>query len=365
MKRLEIGVFLPVAKNGFIRSTRAPSYEPCYRDNLAITKLAEEVGLDYAFSMLKWRGFGGRTRFWDSSLDSFSLMTALAAATQRISLIATVSPVAVHPAVMAKMSSTVDDVSGGRLGLNIVTGAVLAEYGQMGIVPAGYDDDRYGYASEWVQVLKRLWTEETVTHDGRYFQLQGCVSDPKPVQNPHPFLVCAGISDEGIRFTAREADYSFITASDSAATKALCARVKTISAEQGRSLKTATMKLIVLEDTVEKARSYWDYLSEAADIEAIQNTAAILGSQSRESAKARGAEHQARPADISAAARPIIGDPEAVAESLSELAVHGDLDSIMLTFADYLQGLRGFADKVLPLLAKDFDVGSTMADRSA
>ena len=76
MKRLEIGVFLPIGKNGFVISSNSPAYFPSYADNRDITLLAEEIGLDYVFSMAKWRGFGGTSQFWDQSLESFSLMAA-------------------------------------------------------------------------------------------------------------------------------------------------------------------------------------------------------------------------------------------------------------------------------------------------
>src|SRR5262249_5660916 len=105
IRRLELGVFLPNARNGFFFSSNAVPYAPSYDDNLAITVLAEEIGLDYVFSMLKWRGFGGATHFWDAALESFSLMAALAAVTQRVGLIATVNPLLFHPATMAKMAA--------------------------------------------------------------------------------------------------------------------------------------------------------------------------------------------------------------------------------------------------------------------
>src|SRR5437868_14051688 len=128
-------------------------------------------------------------------------MAALAAATKRVDLIATVNPLLFHPTMMAKMAATIDEVSGGRLGLNIITGATMGEYTQMGIVPEGYDRNRYAYATEWVHVLKRLWTEPSVTHHGEFFHLDDCVSDPKPLQKPNPVLVCAASSAEGLRFT--------------------------------------------------------------------------------------------------------------------------------------------------------------------
>jgi pyrimidine oxygenase len=119
-----------------------------------ITTRAEALGLDYVFGMAKWRGFGGSTGLWDSSV--------------RIRLIGTVTPILFHPAYLAKVAATIDDISNGRLGLNIVTGALLGEYTQMGGLPEQYDENRYAYATEWVQVLKRLWSEPRVTHHGRY-----------------------------------------------------------------------------------------------------------------------------------------------------------------------------------------------------
>src|SRR5438067_806290 len=169
MSRLELGVFLPIGNNGFLMSTTAPQYAPSFEMNKEISVLAENLGFDYVFSMSKWRGFGGPTRFWDVTLESLTLMTGLAAVTSRIGLIATVQPLLFPPAVAAKMSATVDDLSNGRLGLNIVAGSFLDEYEQMGLLPPNYAANRYRYAKEWLHVVKRLWTEDSVTFDGEWF----------------------------------------------------------------------------------------------------------------------------------------------------------------------------------------------------
>ena len=75
MNRLELGLFLPIASNGFVFSRNAPAYPPSYQDMLAITLEAERIGFDYVFSMAKWRGFGGEVEFWKHSLESMILMT--------------------------------------------------------------------------------------------------------------------------------------------------------------------------------------------------------------------------------------------------------------------------------------------------
>lgn len=186
MSKLELGVFLPIGNNGFMISRTAPQYAPSFAMNKQIAVLAETLGFDYVFSMSKWRGFGGATHFWDTTLESVALMTGLAAVTSRIGIIATMQPLLFPPAVAAKMAATIDDLSNGRFGINIVTGSFLDEYDQMGILPPDYGPHRYRYAAEWLHVVKRLWTEEAVTFDGEWFHLRDCRSSPRPVQNRIP-----------------------------------------------------------------------------------------------------------------------------------------------------------------------------------
>ena len=157
--KLELGVFLPIGNNGYLMSKTAPQYSPSVDMNMQIAKLAENYGFTFVFSMSKWRGFGGATSFWDSTLESVTLMTALAAVTSRIRIIATMQPLLYQPAVAAKMAATIDDLSNGRFGINIVTGSFMEEFGTDGVlVPPNYSASRYRYAAEWFEVVKRLWT---------------------------------------------------------------------------------------------------------------------------------------------------------------------------------------------------------------
>jgi pyrimidine oxygenase len=354
MKRLDIGVFLPIAKNGFLFSTAGPPYPPSYRTNLEISLLAERIGLDFVFSMSKWRVFGGATQFWDSAHESFSLMSALAASTQRIDLIATVNPLLFHPVMMAKMAATIQDVSGGRLGLNIVTGATIGEYAQMGVIPENYNENRYAYATEWTQALKRLWHEPSVTHHGDYFHLEDCVSDPKP--SPAPFLVCAATSGEGLRFTVREADWSFISGPDIASLKLFATRARAIAAEEGRKVKIAMPVMLVMGDTKEAAEAYQERLFAGADVEALSKIGKALSGENRERAQMRGAQ---RLTDRHAiyAGLPIVGSPRDVADQIIDLAEDGQADCLLLILVDYVEGLRRFGDEVMPLLGAALDVG--------
>src|SRR6266498_740988 len=116
-----LGVFMPVGNNGWILSKIGPQYLPTYKLNRDIAQLAEEIGFDYVFSMAKWTGYGGETRFCDYSIESFTLMSALAPVPPNLRLVASIAPILIHPTILAKMAATVDDICDGRLSINIVS----------------------------------------------------------------------------------------------------------------------------------------------------------------------------------------------------------------------------------------------------
>jgi len=120
VRPLDLGIFLPNAKGGAIMATGSPpQYFPTWELNRKNALIAENAGFQFLLSMVKWRGFGGETGHWDYSLESFTLMAACAAVTSRIQLYASVAIPTVHPAVIAKMTATIDDISKGRFGVNI------------------------------------------------------------------------------------------------------------------------------------------------------------------------------------------------------------------------------------------------------
>ena len=197
---LELGIFMPVANNGWILSPSADPAPPTFALNRFIAIEAERLGFEFLLAQSVWRGHGGATGFWDTSLECFTLMTALGAVTERIGLVASVQPVLYPPAVAAKMVATADEVSGGRFGINVVAGANLSEYEQMGLLPEDWGRVRYDYATEWIEAVSELWgSAGHVDTSGEWINLTDCVSNPKPIR-PTPPVFCAGSSDRGMRF---------------------------------------------------------------------------------------------------------------------------------------------------------------------
>ena len=170
----EFGVFLPVANGGWIVSRNTPVLDGGWAQNRDAALIAEAEGFDFVMAMGKWRGFGGDTGHWGHSLEAVTMMAGIAAVTKRVKIWATLHAILHNPAVAAKMIATLDHITGGRAGLNIVAGAYRGEFEQMDAWDASLDHDaRYDLTEEWTQIVKRLWTEPRVSFQGQVFHVQG------------------------------------------------------------------------------------------------------------------------------------------------------------------------------------------------
>lgn len=177
---MDIGVFIPIGNNGWLISTTSPQYKPSFQLNKQIVLAAERYGLDFVLSMIKLRGFGGSSEFWDHNLESFTLMSSLAAVTERIHLFASVPVLAMPPAIVARMAVTIDSIAPGRFGVNLVTGWQKAEYDQMGLWPG---NEHYPPLRPPERIRHRhapVWQTGRSDFKGRYFTMNDCRLSPPP-----------------------------------------------------------------------------------------------------------------------------------------------------------------------------------------
>ncbi len=346
----DLGVFLPMANGGWILSSTAPRLDGSYEYNRRVALLAEEIGLDFVMSMAKWRGYGGVTQHWRNSLDSQILMAALAAITSRVRIIPTVHTLLQNPAVTAKMIATLDQVSGGRAGLNVVTGSYRGEFSQMGAWREGVGhDERYDLAEEWIDIIQRLWTEASVSVNGQYFTMEDCHSDPKP--SARPFLVCAGTSAKGMRFVADRMDAMFAGGRDYAELGRTCATVRAMAAERGRRVRTYTMMTLVIGQTDAAARAEAELYQAGFDEEACFGMMRAYGFLDAEIGRENAFVQTARSGFMSTR---IIGSAATVAAEIIELIESCNLDGMMLIFPDYLRAMPVFAAEIMPQIRAAF-----------
>jgi pyrimidine oxygenase len=340
----EFGVFLPVAKGGWIISDTTPPLDGLWKQNLAAAVTADEVGMDFIMSMGKWRGFGGDTNHWGTSMESITMMAGIAQATQRVKIWATAHTLLHNPAVVAKMITTLDHISDGRAGLNIVAGAYREEFAQMGAWDDSLDhDDRYALAEEWTTIIKRLWSEPSVDFHGRFFQMNDCVSDPKPLSRPRPDLICAGMSDRGFQFAVRESDACFIGGRSWDEVRDSSRRAKAVAAELDTTIKTYAMCTAIYAESDAKAERLVEHYREGADMGAIINMLKSWGVPPERLAPV--AEKQGP-----FMTQTVVGSPATCAEKVESFLSHTELDGLMMIFPDYVEGLKMFGSEILPRL---------------
>ena len=346
----DFGVFLPIANGGWMLSSTTPRLDGSYAQNREIAVLADQLGLDFIMSMAKWKGYGGATQHWKHALDSQMLMAALAEATSRVKVWTTVHTLLQNPAVTAKMVATLDHISGGRAGLNIVTGAYRGEFEQMGAWREGVGhDQRYDLAREWITAVKRLWAEDSVTMDGEFFTLHDCESFPKPVSRPRPFLVCAGTSRIGMEFTLEQTDAIFLGGADDAELGRNSRMAKAMAADAGRRIRTYNMITLLIEDTDAEAQAKADLYRSGFDEGALHGMLRAYGFLDAEMGRENSFVSNARSSFMTTH---VIGSAETVAERCEALMSDCELDGMMLIFPDYVAGMKRFTADILPKLRR-------------
>jgi pyrimidine oxygenase len=249
------------------------------------------------------------------------------------------------------MAATLDDISGGRVAINIVSAGNKGEYTQMGLYPDDFENFRYEYTEEWLLIVKRLWAEDSVTHKGKYFSLDDCLSWPKPARGRMP-IVCATTSERGYKFVAEHCTDGFFGGSSIGVQKQMSHRIKEVGREHGRPVRTHTLVMLIQGDSDADAQRILEHYAAGADHEAIENVYRLRARNKPDARQAALRERFETDLRLFYAAVPFVGGPERVAAHIEELAVDGDVDGVMFIFPDFIEGLKRFGQQVMPLLRK-------------
>jgi FMNH2-dependent dimethyl sulfone monooxygenase len=190
------------------------------------------------------------------SLDCWALAPAIAAVTTRLELMLAVRPNYHSPSLTAKALSTLDVIAPGRLSLNVVSSWWKDEAAQYG-APFDVHDARYARTQEWLEVVARLLREDTVTHHGPLYQLDGAICEPKPARPPQVYM--GGESPKAKDVIAAQAD-AYVMHGD--APEVIAAKVADLSerrAAAGRPpLTFGVSGYVICRDTEAEARAEVD-----------------------------------------------------------------------------------------------------------
>jgi dimethylsulfone monooxygenase len=337
--------------SGGMSVTKVPErWASTWENNLKLAHMLDEAGIDFMLPIARWIGYGGETNFHGSVLETITWAAGLLAQTRDLTVFATIHTAANNPVVVAKQLATIAQISGNRVGLNIVAGWNKPEYDALGLTLPDEHQVRYGYAQEWFDIVRALWRQDApFDWNGAYFQLKQVHGDPHPTARL-PILNAAG-SNEGRAFAIRNADFLFTPAIDLARSAEEVAALKAQGREAGRDISVLTFAHVVCRPTEREAQDYLQYYARDNVDDGALDTLMRL----------QFAHAQSFPHDLLALIRdrmaaghggfPLIGTPQMVADGIVALHDAG-FAGTTLSFVDYVAEFPYFRDTVLPLLAE-------------
>jgi FMNH2-dependent dimethyl sulfone monooxygenase len=201
-KRMRFGYWLPVF-GGWLRNVEDERMDASWAYTRRLAQRSEEIGFDLT---LVAELFLNDIKGADApALDAWSTAAALAAVTERLELMVAVRPQFHPPALLAKQAANIDQISNGRLALNVVSAWWADEARRYG-VHFDQHDDRYARTAEWLDVVSGAWSEPRLTHKGTYYTVDDLIVEPKPARRPRPTIYAGGESETAKNLIAAKCD---------------------------------------------------------------------------------------------------------------------------------------------------------------
>jgi dimethylsulfone monooxygenase len=173
---MRYGFWLPVF-GGWLRNLDDENMETSWEYTSSLARRAEQLGYD--LTLIAELNLNDIKGVEAPSLDAWSTAAALAAVTSTLELMVAVRPTFHNPALLAKQAANIDQISNGRLTLNVVSSWWKDEATKYGI-PFDEHDQRYARTSEWLDVVDGCWSQQHFTHQGALYNVEDNVLSPKP-----------------------------------------------------------------------------------------------------------------------------------------------------------------------------------------
>jgi FMNH2-dependent dimethyl sulfone monooxygenase len=216
---------------------------------------------------------------------------------------------------------------------------------------------RYEFAHEWLEVVKRAWSQpDEFDFEGKFFKLAGVRAKPKPFGGARPIIMNAGSSPTGQAFALRNCDAFFTATSASRASlEGTAKKVEEVKREAqsfGKEIEVYTIGQVICRPTQQEAQDYYRYANiENADWGAIERMLALRGITPQTTRAEEYAAKRQFFASHSIGGYPFVGTPDRVAEELANVSRAG-VRGIAVSFVNYLDELPYFCTEVLPRLAR-------------
>jgi dimethylsulfone monooxygenase len=316
--------------------------------NVKLARLAENSGFEYALSQVRYMASYGAEFQHESTTFSFALLQA----TQRLKVIAAIHPGLWHPAVLAKLVATQDQLSNGRTAVNVVSGWFKGEFTALG-EPWLEHDERYRRSEEFIRVLRGSWTEDHFSFSGDFYRIHGYNLKPKPLQRPHPEIFQGGTSRAARDMAARVSDWYFCNGNSLDAIKGQVDDIRRKASELGRRPKIGMNAFIIARETEEEAKKVLADIIKHADAEAVHAFGDAVKQAGKASPEGQGNWATSSFEDLvqyNDGFRPgLVGTPEQIARRIVDYKAVG-VDLILGGFLHYIEEVEYFGKRVLPLV---------------
>lgn len=348
--RFKLGIFAMNCSNG-MSMTKAPErWEASWDNNVTVARLADDAGIEFLLPIGRWHGYKGETDTEGSTFETLTWASGLLAVTRGITVCGTLHIAFLNPIFAAKQIVTADHIGKGRFGLNIVSGWNHGEFEMFGIELLPHEI-RYDYTEEWVTIVKRAWSEHApFDFKGKWFDLKGVLSKPKPWGETCPMLISAGNSVEGRGFAARHVDCLFTAIHDFDVLPQDIKNVRATAASANRGFSVYASGHMIARPTRKEAEDFYHYIVyEMGDWEAAEHAARIR-TKGRDTPFAQMQKLKERL--ISGVGTfPIVGSYDDAAGMFRHLHEAG-LDGMAVGLVNYITEFPHLRDEVLPRMER-------------
>lgn len=345
---LSFGYWAPLEKNGLV-ATRLPNRtDSSFEANVNYAATAEKYGFEHVLLPTRFIASSDSEDQW----EALTMAAALAVRTNQLKLIAAVATGLWPPAVVAKMLTTIDHLSGGRAAVNVVSGWLKDEYIALG-QPWLEHDERYRRTEEFISVLRELWTADQATFAGDFFRLRSAEYKPRPVQQPGPTIFQGGNSRAARLMAGRASDYYFMNGNTLEGLKKQIDEVKGYAEQNGRRVRFGVNAFVIVRETEAAALNVLKAIIDHADTEAVEAFRKQVGQAGKSTADQDGMWAESSFEDLiqfnDGFKTGLIGTAEQVADRLVALKEIG-IDMVLTGFLHYDDELEQFGRTVIPLV---------------
>lgn len=315
--------------------------------NRKLAQIAEDAGFDYALTQIRFTaGYGAEYQH-----ESVAFSHALLAATTRLKVIAAVLPGPWTPSVLGKQIATIDQLTGGRVAINVVSGWFKGEFTAIG-EPWLEHDERYRRSEEFITTLKGIWTTDNYTFAGDFYRFRDYTLKPKPLQQ-HPEIFQGGSSRAARDMAARVSDWYFTNGNTVEGVKAQVDDLRTKAAANNHTVKVGVNAFIIARDTEEEARAVLAQIIDQADPEAVNAFGDAAKQAGKASPEGEGNWAKSSFEDLvqynDGFKTNLIGTPQQIAERIVALKAVG-VDLVLAAFLHFQEEVEYFGKRVLPLV---------------